>query len=337
MLPVIPSNRNYWLVRTNSGKFYENFIKGSYIGIGWNKIKAEDIFINFKKDKKSLKPIESIAEKVHELYPDTQQNKHLANQLAKFSTEIKQGDIVLIPSKNSDIITFGEVESDTIYTEEVSEKEIVCEKRKEVKWLKRVSKASLDPYLYKLIYSHHTITNANEYATFIDRTINDFFVKNGEAHLILEVTTDKKINANDLFGLGNNLLNSIEDFNKVMNANLDSGNIEVKLNLNSPGKIELIGKVKTIGVVALLIVLINGGGFTVGYQDFNVDLHTDGIIKNVIEYQNNHQERELKEALTKKLDNMKVLSPDELVKLMDASTRSTTGNAEEPNDPDSKK
>lgn len=90
LIPRIPKNRSYWLVRTNGGKYYDDFIKGNFIGIAWNKITSNDIFVDFNKNQKDLKNTDDIAKRIHEEYPKNQQNKHLANQIVKFISEIKK-------------------------------------------------------------------------------------------------------------------------------------------------------------------------------------------------------------------------------------------------------
>ena len=37
-IPMIDKNRKYWLVRTESGKFFEDFLFNNYIALGWDKI-----------------------------------------------------------------------------------------------------------------------------------------------------------------------------------------------------------------------------------------------------------------------------------------------------------
>ena len=32
----IPKERNYWLIRTESGKFYFDFLENNYVSIGWD-------------------------------------------------------------------------------------------------------------------------------------------------------------------------------------------------------------------------------------------------------------------------------------------------------------
>ncbi|MFY2157397.1 hypothetical protein ACOSZF_17305 [Cytobacillus firmus] len=188
-IPTIDPNRRYWLVRTNAGDFYDEFFMENYIGIGWNKVKLED-----------LKVARPLADIVSERYPDERHN-YVANQVLTFVRMIKKGDIVLIPSKNSVYITFGEIIETAVYEEDsipenIEDEELLdvdfdgrCPyiKRKNVKWIKTVRRGNLDPYLYKVIYSHHTISDAAPYAPYIDRLLHSFFVKGDEAHFILQV------------------------------------------------------------------------------------------------------------------------------------------------------
>ena len=35
-IPVIPSTRRYWLIRTERGKFYRDFKENGYVALGWD-------------------------------------------------------------------------------------------------------------------------------------------------------------------------------------------------------------------------------------------------------------------------------------------------------------
>ena len=42
----IPKERNYWLIRTESGKFYFDFLENNYVSIGWDEFSDINIFKN---------------------------------------------------------------------------------------------------------------------------------------------------------------------------------------------------------------------------------------------------------------------------------------------------
>ena len=119
--------------------------------------------------------------------------------------EISVGDVVFIPSINSESVTFGIVESDMfIYklTPE-DEDEDRCDyiKRRYVHWIKTIQKKALDVNFYKIFQSHHTIVDANKYDFIIDRTLESFYIKNGIAHLKININTDNPIDGKSFYNL----------------------------------------------------------------------------------------------------------------------------------------
>jgi restriction system protein len=147
----IKETQKYWLVRTQSGEFYDEFYHDNFIGIGWDLLTLED----FSNDE------EQILDKIKTAFPEEKQPGRILSQIKRFIFDIKPGDIVLIPSHSSFYISFGRVESD-LYLDEVGDNDIfeercLFQKRKKVTWLKTVRRDGLDPYLYKLLNSHHTI------------------------------------------------------------------------------------------------------------------------------------------------------------------------------------
>lgn len=309
LVTCVPENRNYWFVRTHGGLLYDSFLSSNSIGISWNKISVEDT---------DLKE-EELTEKVKILYPKNIQPSHTAKQIIKFAKGMKKGDIVLIPSKNSSEIFFGEIIDDEIYVDKddrgISRWQ---EKRRKISWLKRKNRDKLDSQIYKLIYSRHTISSGKRCAQVIDQVLNDFYIKGNEAYLILDVQTQKGIQANSFFGMGNSILNILNDFNNITNSNINIDEIDVTISLHSPGTITFKGTAKAMMALGFLIVVIAGGGFM--YEN-KAKLNTDGLIKNIIEYQNNQHERQMKdEVLHKYMDKLEVKTPEDLAKVMEAVT-----------------
>lgn len=35
-IPIIPSTRRYWIIRTERGKFYRDFKENGYVALGWD-------------------------------------------------------------------------------------------------------------------------------------------------------------------------------------------------------------------------------------------------------------------------------------------------------------
>jgi restriction system protein len=184
LLPSINSNRRYWFFRTNGGQYFDSFRSRNYIAINYNKIQLQDI-VTANVD--GIFNIEMLAEKVTKAYKDNEKRpNYVASQLLKFAYEFKKGDIVLIPSSSSQIISFGEITDRAIYLSEPGEGDnCPYTKRRKVKWVKDIRRDDLDPNLYKLMFSHHAITEGNLYGEYIDKIINSFYIKDNRAHFII--------------------------------------------------------------------------------------------------------------------------------------------------------
>ncbi len=247
----VNTERNYWFVRTESGKFYEEFFFGSFIAIGWNEIKRID----------PAEDEDAVITQIKTHFPDSV-HRRIYNQINRFWNDMRIGDIVVIPSSASNHLAFGTITSDAHwYDEPISDDEIedgVCpyRKRRKVNWFKAVDKHRIDPYLYQLFRSQHAISSATNYADHIDRTLNDFYIKGDDAHLILSVETTDKIAAVTLINFISGLLSRVDDFAE---NDIRSNQIDIKVNVQSPGIMEFISSVAAIGVLGLVIVGLFSG------------------------------------------------------------------------------
>ena len=267
VIPLLEEKRNYWLVRTEGGLYYEDFSLNDFIAISWNEIDSHANTNEFSKKDiyntlKNVSPYNESEESKEKL---KRNSNRIANTINKFIFEIKKGDIVMIPSQNSSQINFGEVLEDQIYydkgTSTFEEDNIEpCPyiKRRKIKWLKKVHRRNLDPKLFSLFYSHHTISMADKktYASYIDRTIDSLFIKGENAHLVLEVTNTNDINAYTFSSLIQNSIKLVDSLSLPLNENLNGKLIKVKANVQSPGPIELFGPIKEILLLAAFVVPI---------------------------------------------------------------------------------
>ncbi|MBU3569295.1 hypothetical protein IUK39_03765 [Priestia aryabhattai] len=277
-IPVLPENQKYWFVRTSAGEYYEEFSNEKFIGIGWNKINGESLRSNV--------PLKDI---VASCYAEENRPQHAANQITLFFNEMKKGDIVLIPSAKSTYINFGIIEED-VYEEDIPieleeidehtdlmfEYEGMCpyRKRRKVNWIKAIRRDHLDPKLYRLIYSQHTISKANDYAEFIDRALYDFYIKGDECHMVMHVRKQGNIKGDYLVEFMYDLLNVAKS-----NRQTDDEEVDMKVSVQSPGVIEIIGSVPVIVLSSLAILAVIGGKGKV----FGLHLDTPGIWGRILE------------------------------------------------------
>lgn len=320
-ITIIDENRKYWLVRTQSGDYYEEFFHDNFIGIGWEDLNFEELVETRH---------ESLLELIKIKYPDERQPGRILSQLKRFSTEIKANDVVLIPSASSNYLSFGIVESD-VYNETLNLDDMLdgaCpfQKRRKVRWIKTVKKNEIDPYLYKLLNSHHTITDATAYDTFIDRTLHSLYIKGKTSHLILNVERKENIPYIDLINLLNTPINLMPTVESFTNEHFEKEALDIKLSLQSPGKIEIIYMASPFILIGLGLILhyIVGGNYKGNYtkteqeQQLTLESSSDGLLEKWLKFrkQSDSQQMKLLE-MQKELAKLEVKTPKELNNLPD--------------------
>lgn len=328
----IPVQKKYWLVRTQSGIYYDTFRKNGVIALDHNEVPLSylsSLRTSFQEDSALI--LNGIRNRVIDIHqslgtsnPDidfsTRRSSLVASQIFKFVFEIKKGDVVLIPSTHSDVISFGVVNEGYIgdFTpEELRRIETDAILKKRVKWLKHSYRVDLDPYLYRTFTSHQAVSDVSSYAEIIERSLKDLFIIDDEAHLIINVETEEDILAKDLFGLGSNILNIVDEFSEAFDLGVSSKDISVTINLNSPGKIDFKSKIKKTTMVAGLVLALFGGGYrTKGGTSIDTP-GLPGLIKAISEFLSDRQERALKrEAFDRYKDSLKIKDVEDLNKLL---------------------
>ena len=254
--------RSYWFVRTNAGEYYDEFKNEGYIAVGFNEITDPNLIEKSEEDpvyKKAL--IEKI--KTSAELDDTKSIKPglIINQLKRFILEMNVNDIVLIPSLNSQYITFGKIVSDveiaTLNATDDQDDKCPYIKRRKVRWLKTISRDKLDPYLYKAIYSHHVITNVSDSKSYINRSLSSVYVESNKAHITFKVNTTDEVSLADI----RPLLYGFENIAKLaqLPADIikDAEEAKIKINVQSPGPIEYITGLSCIALIGGFVFLYN--------------------------------------------------------------------------------
>lgn len=318
-IPIINHERKYWLVRTESGIYFDDFYFNNYIALGWDKIE-------------NIKVLESMPEKdrndrIVALYPDEKRPGAIYNQIYKFTYDMHAGDIVLIPSENSSEIAFGELVDDVIYPyiespldtiEETSRPLCKYNRRRKVSWIKSVKRDSLDPYLYKLMCSHAAISDASPYSNYIDRTLKSVFIKDNLIHVIYDVTTTENIPAINMISFITSAVNTIDVFNNITGTNYNKNEIDLKLNVQSPGPVEFISYSAGIGIVfASISLLFFGANFNIElFKVVKFDVNTKGLLGSILSFiqeknRSNEKILEAKNDLKKYKEKLKAYAPYE--------------------------
>lgn len=313
----IDANRDYWFVRTQSGRYYEDFINFGYIAIGYDSVNLKDIQAAYKDDKKKG----FLAETIEKKYPEETRPNYIGNQLIDFAYNIKKGDIVVIPSASSAYISIGKVIETPIHQTTVFQRKEKCNfnKRKKIEWIKKdIEFENLDSKLLNLKYSQRTITHIDEYlATFIDRSISTLYIKENNAHLALGITREEHIGAYELFTTWTDLLNITEDFGNENGVQVDKKGFDIRINVQSPGVIEFITyAVSSLFILSGLIAIIVGAEYNIKFLGASHAFKTKGLLKALQEYWNAQEDIKMKKELTEKVKAMKI-KPEDISKILE--------------------
>ncbi|HBJ2609737.1 hypothetical protein FDA77_18995 [Clostridium botulinum] len=286
-IDVFPEDRNYWFIRTQSGTYYDSFVNEGFVGIEWDEISDLKLIKNSNEEKLKLDVIK--------YYPKVEKPGHPVNQILRFANDIKKGDIVLIPNERSEWICIGEFLSDEMYIYEEEEdfqdildsldddckdKKPILKKRRKVRWIKQVKRNELDPYLYRIIYSHNAVCDANKYSIFIDRTLSQFYIKGNEAYYTYKVNKKRNIPYIDMLSFlnnNNNIINYINAYYSDLSINADD--LILKISVQSKGPIQLKGAIRNVLIIGLIMGSLFGGKLNLKIPGFEYNVETEGLPK----------------------------------------------------------
>ena len=123
------SMTNVWRVGAEKGKYTNQFVDGGYAGIGWLP----------KEDLAQVQDREKIRRLYKETYlEDTKESKinQQVGQIYRFLMDIKPGDYVITPSKESGVFRYGLVDSD-LYYEPAPSDSCPFPHRRKIDWAER--------------------------------------------------------------------------------------------------------------------------------------------------------------------------------------------------------
>ena len=135
--PDINDSIKYWFVRTEAGKFYHSFKSESIIGIGYPEITMRDI----EKDLTVEGNSERLLTRIKSAYPESKRPGLIKSQFVRFKHEMKVGDFVIAPSRNTHFLLIGRITGENIEQQKVSIKrsdgqsETHFLKTRTVKWI----------------------------------------------------------------------------------------------------------------------------------------------------------------------------------------------------------
>lgn len=249
---VIEANRGYWFVRTDSGDNFEAFRQHNFIGIGWNYITTHDLNNDFDEGR-AIKGKIALNEGFDtDNTIDRGKVTAIYNKLNRFK-EFRIGDIIIMPNQGSSVLGFGTIEEEDIY-DDLNDNDCEHTKRRKVKWHKFLNFSQLDPIFYAIVKTRHAISNIKHYESYIDKTIENLFIKNEDYHFVIDIEKKDDINIESLLKLIDSVNKVTESIDSQLGFEVDHSERSIKLNLQSPGKIEFIFKNgKSLVLLAFLL------------------------------------------------------------------------------------
>jgi restriction system protein len=126
---------NVWCVRAEFGTHTEHFVSGGYVAIGWmpntdlSQVTTRDELYQFYKAE----------------HPEDRSNIVIGQQvgqIARFLLEMKQGDYVITPAADTELLHYGRVASDPSYVYAVGDDGCPHRHRRRVEWVAGALKRS---------------------------------------------------------------------------------------------------------------------------------------------------------------------------------------------------
>ena len=310
-IPNINKNCRFWMLRTNNGMYFDEFIREQFVAIGWNFILDDDFPLTYDRHTQInaiLRNPQGYASKA---------TTAVINKCERFCQEIKEGDIVIITDKNR--VAFAVIGkyyeyNKSLYTmqyelsvEKGNTKNSDCPycKRRKIEIIHIINdKDSVNPYMYKaILLNKHSLCSMDKYADIILSSCYDAYVWNNKFTMSFRVERQKEINAVTLAKF-------IEKFSTLL-PNVSPNDISVKTSLNSPGDIvfQIANWMEENYIwVFVLWIFIFGGK----YRDVEMPSIWK-IIKYFLERNDNKEMRAL-ELENKRLSNKKLSAEIEAFK-----------------------
>lgn len=273
-VPIIPSKTRFWMIRTQNGFFYEEFLAKRFVALAWNNI---DKLTDFSEQSK-----EHLYDDITLKYPTIKRPSTVINKCKHFIHEIAVDDILVIPSQGSRFITFAKAgqyyEDDTktvelenviinrIKDHEAYINEVSCpyKKRRHIKLLRTIKSEDLNYSLYRAISNYHGISNFDAYSFQILNELYNCYSFQNNVTIVYNIRKTSPIKPSELSEL-------IYGNTKYLLQLIPEEHISTQVSLNSPGDlVYLLENMYEFAItnwkffLGLLIFL--GGGSALSFQ-----------------------------------------------------------------------
>ncbi|MFM1692227.1 hypothetical protein [Aeromonas salmonicida] len=254
----VPENRRYWVVRADSGRFYDHFVNHGIIALAHLNQLGLDEQLNFHPDKQEL------SEHVVRVNTDKVKKRTISSHLAQirsFIYEMKIGDWVLTVGERG--IRYGRIISDSFikkeklrvvhdqHTQRYTDMDMHL--RRNIQWGPVIPRNSLPYGLVRALKANQTVFCLDKNWDAVYHSIYPAFSYQDKLYLSLKITTNEDIKNYGVTSLFN-LLNDIEiigkelskdndlrqeNFDEVLDEYIDNDELSIttKAQFHSPGDI----------------------------------------------------------------------------------------------------
>lgn len=298
---VIDVERNYWFVRSFSGKLFNEYYERGYVALGFNDIPYQYIKEASKTDEVTYSRLRNYVKSKYDFKDGTLTG--WVNQLISFEHGLKPGDMIIMPDENSFRYAFGIVESPTYLAKEdrtfefKGHFELIPEKRKKVKWLKLLSKEDLNGDLKGLSSNHAAISAANHFSEVIEGHLSSLYIKEDRIYFTIKIDQNEDINA---FAF-NDFLSGLTYFYKEYcreNDIEDNELLYLKIKMQSRGKMALQGlSVAAIIYIATLFTLSDNPEIEAAAGQYHIKMKGEGLLHSLSKNKNIDADKELERKM----------------------------------------
>lgn len=308
----LENSKHYYLIRTDQGRNYDQFAQSNYVALNYTNHPIEYLRQIVREYPTPDVRVQKIKEKLLDMHRQGTINlasrngeemegstlTRTAKQIYIVTYGIKQGDIVIIPDKDSHRIRIGRV-TDEHLAMDIADFSYA----RHVEWIKEIPKSRLDPCLYKALGANQAVCDITKYAEYIERNYTSYFSVADTYYYVLTVNTSN-VSAWDLTESISELLKIAQKFSDENNLNLDlRSSVNFSINLNSPGKFSFASSMAVAVLIMASATALFGGD--IKYDQFNAS--TDGAFKTIvdciIEYRQQDQELRHMDELFQRCSN----------------------------------
>ena len=289
LIPEIPPESRYWLIRTEGGVLFDSFIENGLIAVGHPEIDVAAL--EKLRDQSEATQLSTLRDLVAEADAENQRPGLGARQVRDFAYEMKPGDFAVIPDHGSHRFAIGRVSDGAVRRQRVDvrtgkDNKVAYQgffKVRSVVWDQQYGRW-VDPRVYPLFNNHQAVTNIDEYSSVLNPLLHDVFVENGRYHLILRVRKTRDVGASDLYRTMADLFDLSDELAGDLGEDQRASDLMTRTNVSSPGAVELIGYGLVFCIIlGLVTVFLCGGKMKFRLRRKNLEGEAEVTTKGIIQ------------------------------------------------------